>query len=370
MEDADRLGTLDIAWPSDGLAEVTPKSLRLHRRRIVPQPPQLAKRPRPLTGPQMISITGALPPSLEEDPELWRVYLTIKSADPTGVRSGYALREALDQIYDGQRTGRWDYTQLSKTEKTHVGTLVEIWLQREFDFDDGAELDYSIDGVDVDCKWSLNLYDWEIPREMYIRGDKLALVVWANEYTSRWAMGLIRIGESVLKPLGKQGDKKRRLNDLGRDRILWLFPGADLVRNTLLHINDPRKLRLIAYAVQGQTAINNMFRELTGELINRATVLTVAQQVDSAKRVRDARKRLRSEGIVIFGHYRPHPDMAEALGLPRPTLGRFVSTRLAIWHPGDPEPFIELGGSPWRRARNGECVGPGPLLPKQTEDPQ
>lgn len=68
--------------------------------------------------------------------------------DPSGARTGYAIREALDQIYDGQRTGRWDYTQLMKTEKTHVGTLVEIWLQREFGFDDGDELDYLIAGVD------------------------------------------------------------------------------------------------------------------------------------------------------------------------------------------------------------------------------
>ena len=49
--------------------------------------------------------------------------------------------------------------------------------------------------MDVDCKWSLNLYDWEIPQEMYSRGDKIALVVWANEYTARWAAGLIRISE-------------------------------------------------------------------------------------------------------------------------------------------------------------------------------
>lgn len=117
---------------------------------------------------------------------------------------------------------------------------------------------------------------------------------------------------------------------------------ADLVKNTLLHVADPRKLELIAYASGGQTAVNNLLRELTGQLINRATVLTAAQQVDGAKRVRDARKHLRPEGIVIFGHYAPHPVMAEALGLPRPTLGRFVSTRLAPWSPGDSEPSITI----------------------------
>lgn len=285
--------------------------------------------------------------------------------DPDGVRTGYAIREALDQIYDGQRTGRWDYTQLLKTEKTHVGTLVEIWLQREFGFVDGDELDYQIAGVDVDCKWSLNLYDWEIPQEMYSRGDKIALVVWANDYTARWASGLIRIGEDVLRPPGRQRDGKRRLNDRGRDRILWIAPGADLVKNTLLHISDPRKLDLIAYAARGQTAVTNLFRELTGELVNRATVLTAAQQVDSAKRVRDARRHLKPEGIVIFGHYAPQPQMAADLGLPVPSLGRFVSTRLYPWQLDDPEPWAEIENARWRRARPTDPVIAAPTLPIQ-----
>jgi hypothetical protein len=304
----------------------------------------------------------------QEDDDLWAVFDELKHLDPSGVRAGYAIREALDQIYDGQRTGRWDYTQLSKTEKTHVGTLVEIWLQRELEFADGRELDYSIGGVDVDCKWSLNLYEWEIPEEMYSRGDKIALVVWANEYTARWAMGLLRVGEDVLKPPGRQRDRKRRINEVGRDRILWVVPGADLVENTLLHIEDPEKLELIAYAARGQTAVTRMFRELQGQLINRATVLTAAQQVDSAKRVRDARGQLRSEGIVIFGHYAPHPAMAESLGLPRPTLGRFVSARMVPWQPADPEAYVELEGGRWRLARESEVAGPAPLLPRQSED--
>jgi hypothetical protein len=358
----------DLMWPDDALAlEVTPKALRVHRRRVLPARPRSLARPKPQLGAASAG-TGHSPPTADEDPDLWAVFRRLKFLDPKGVRSGYALREALDQIYDGQRTGRWDYTQLMKTEKTHVGTLVEIWLQREFEFADGAELDYSIAGVDVDCKWSLNLYDWEIPQEMYSRGNKIALVLWANEYTARWAMGLIRISEQILRPLGKQRDKKRRLNNLGRDRILWLTPGADLVQNTLLHIEDARKLDLIAYASTGQSAVTNLFRELLDVLVNRATVLTAAQQVDSAKRVRDARKKLRPEGIVIFGHYRPHPEMAEALGLPRPSLGRFVSTRVVPWREGDPEPFVELAGGRWRRARgSNDPVVPAPPLPTQVE---
>jgi hypothetical protein len=344
--------------------ETLPTTLRQRQGRVLPTRPTKAGRPRPTTGPDPYH-TDVRPPTPQDDPELWAVHATMKAMDPGGVRTGYAIREALDQIYDGQRTGRWDYTQLMKTEKTHVGTLVEIWLQREFGFRDGRELDFQIAGVDVDCKWSLNLYDWEIPLEMYSRGDKIALVVWANEYTARWASGLIRISETVLKPPGRQRDGKRRLNEHGRDRIVWIEPGADLVKNTLLHVNDPAKLELIAYATKGQTAVNSLFRELTGQLVNRATVFTAAQQVDSAKRVRDARKKLRSEGIVIFGHYTPHPQMAQELGLPAPTLGRFVSTRLSPWRPEDPEPSTEIDGARWRRSRPDDPAIEAPTLPSQ-----
>lgn len=348
-------------------AVTVPSTLRVHRGRVLPPRPLAGGRPRPATGPTGFH-TDARPPERHEDPQLWAVRDRIKALDPDGVRTGYAIREALDQIYDGQRTGRWDYTQLHKTEKTHVGTLVEIWLQREFGFADGDELDYSIAGADVDCKWSLNLYDWEIPLEMYTRGQKIALVVWANDYTARWASGLIRIGEDVLRPPGRQRDGKRRLNDRGRDRIVWINAGADLVENTLLRVADPAKLELIAYAARGQTAVTNLFRELTGQLVNRATVLTAAQQVDGAKRVRDARKHLRPEGVVIFGHYAPHPRMAQELGLPVPTLGRFVSTRLAPWRPGDPEPHTEIDHTLWRRARGDDPVIEAPVLPAQAQE--
>jgi hypothetical protein len=41
------------------------------------------------------------------------------------------------------------------------------------------------------------------------------------------------------------------------------------VKNTLLHITDSAKLERIAYAERGQTAVTNLFRELTGQLVNR-----------------------------------------------------------------------------------------------------
>jgi hypothetical protein len=59
--------------------------------------------------------------------------------------------------------------------------------------------------------------------------------------------------------------------------------------------------------------------------------------------------------------------MAEALELPRPTLGQFVSVRLSPWTSGDPEPSVEIAGQRWRRARPPEPPIEAPLLPAQTK---
>ena len=175
-----------------------------------------------------------------------------------------------------------------------------------------------------------------------------------NDYASRWAAGLLRIEESVLRPPGRQRDGKRRLNTLGQSKILPLGAG-DLMRNTLLDLPKNQRRRILNQS-SGQQSVNSLFRELIGVLVNRATVLTVAQQDDCLKRVRDARKHLRKEGVVIFGHYPPHPDWAGHLGLPCPRKGQFVSARLVPQVSGtqaaiDDVPCISVVGREWRLER-------------------
>lgn len=84
------------------------------------------------------------------DTDLDEVVESILKLDPQGIRFARVFRETFDQLYDGQRTGRYRWDQLFKTEKTHYGTLIEINLQREFEFADGDVLDYKIAGKEVD----------------------------------------------------------------------------------------------------------------------------------------------------------------------------------------------------------------------------
>lgn len=308
----------------------------------------------------------ARPPTREADPPLHAVRDAITLVDPDGSLMAAAIRATYDQLYDGQHTGRWDVRQLCKTEKTHMGTLVEINLQRFLGFADGDVLDYNVVGHEVDCKFSQALYGWSIPIEMYDPEPRIALLTWASDYKALWLAGLLRTEDSCLRT-SRNRDGKRVVNDDGADRILWLRRRGDLPENILLRLPQAERDAINAPA-SGQRRVNELFARVQGRLIDRATILRVAQQDDPLKRVRDARAHLRSSGVVIFGHYQPHPGMAERLGLPAPHVGQFVSARLSQRLPGDDGPGIELGGTTWRLASGGDPVVDAPRLPSQNRE--
>jgi hypothetical protein len=109
-----------------------------------------------------------------------------------------------------------------------------------------------------------------------------------------------------------------------------------------------------------------LFRLVQQRIVNRGTVLTVAQQDDSMKRARDARlpQHLGKEGILVLGHQEHDPDVAQALGLPRPTKGQFISVRVAPAQSGHPGPAATIGGERWRVASAADPVVPAPQMPR------
>lgn len=174
--------------------------------------------------PRTVSLTieprhrpGYDPPSRAEDPELWSVRDELIRLDPSGSAFANALRESIDQLLDGERTGRWDWYTLRKTEKTHMGTIVEIRLHNAFEFEDGHAMDYRIAGVDVDCKFSQSVGGWELPPESL---GHLCLVVTANDDASSWHAGLIRVTDHIVG--GPNRDGKRKLTVTGESQVLWL----------------------------------------------------------------------------------------------------------------------------------------------------
>lgn len=272
-------------------------------------------------------------PERGEDPELDGVEGELYRLDPTGDRVATVIRDTLDQLYDGANTGRYCFEQLHKTEKTHMGTLVEINLQREFDFADGDATDYRIAGIQIDCKYSMSAA-WTLPPEVV---GHLALLVTASDEKSTWRAGIVRVTEDLLNK-GRNRDAKGTLSKLGRDRIRWLWPDhGRLAPNLFLQLDAVTRDRILNARAKrgsrhGQARVNELFRSVQRRLIRRAEVLTVAQQLDPMKRVRGnggARQHLAAEGIVILGHMGKEPDTAERLGFPRPRSGEFIAVTAA-----------------------------------------
>jgi hypothetical protein len=306
------------------------------------------------------------PLSLQLDPQVQEVKDALRRLDPDGSRIADVIRDSIDMLYNGRKTGRFRWDQLLKTEKTHAGTVIEINLQREFEFADGDRMDFKIAGIDVDCKYSQKWGSWMIPPEAV---GHLCLLVWFSDELSRWELGVVRIDDRILA-LGKNRDLKRTIHREGREAICWVWRDAPLAENVLLKLSeediDAIFVRLNGKR-QGQQRINELFRRAQGRLVSRTIVESVAMQHDSLKRVRyngGARSALRDEGIVIFGDYSSHRDMARALGLPVPGNGEFISARLAPHREGTGAGSIRLDGADWMLAGEGDNTCRAPVVPK------
>jgi hypothetical protein len=298
-----------------------------------------------------------------DDKELRIVAEALRTLDATGERIGIVIRQTLDQLYDGQHTGRYRWDQLHKTEKTHCGTLIEINLHREFQFEDGKTMDYKIGGVDVDCKYSQTIGGWMIPNEAM---GHLCLVLWADDQQSIWSVGVVRISDDILTR-GVNRDSKRTITAAGRESIQWIFRDAPLPPNILLQL--PRDVVEDVMALpSGQKRIDQIFRIAQCQRIGRGVVATLGQQEDYMKRVRGnggSRSRLKPEGIIILGHYEEHKNIAMGLGVPVPARGESVSVRIApARNPG--KGVVRLEDGYWRVANASDPIVTAPECPHTT----
>ena len=147
-------------------------------------------------------------------------------------RFRWALRDSLDELLDGQRTGRWAYQHLSKTEKTYLGTAVEVNLTKEFEFANGDDLDWQVAGWTSTASSprisAAGRSPWRCTcattmTRARARPNHPALLTWLNDDTSQWAAGLITITDERLRwrvdkesgerSRGYNRDNKRRLAD-------------------------------------------------------------------------------------------------------------------------------------------------------------
>jgi hypothetical protein len=273
----------------------------------------------------------ALPPSLVQAGHPDHSLLSALATDITaraggatalGDRFATMLRTCVDDVIMTPKTGRRAYEELEKTEKTYIGTRVEIELRAMLRLPKG-KLDTLILGRDVDIKNTMGS-NWMIPTEAV---DHPCILVAADEPRALCYLGLIVARPDYLTK-GQNKDAKKSLSAVGFGHILWLLRDHPYPANFWRGVAPDIVARIFA----GDTGNHRMavlFREIQEQPITRDVVEAVAQQQDFMRRIRSDKGRgtrdlLAREGILVLsGHY--DARLISALGLPPCDASAFIS---------------------------------------------
>ncbi|MBM2295020.1 hypothetical protein JQX09_24135 [Sulfitobacter pseudonitzschiae] len=252
--------------------------------------------------------------------------ITARAGGPETLAKQFAamLRRCVDDVIMTPKTGRRSYEELEKTEKTYIGTRVEIELRAMLRLPRG-KLDTVVQGHDVDIKNTMGS-NWMIPTEAI---DHPCILVAADEVRAQCYLGLIVARPDYLTA-GQNKDAKKSVSAQGFANILWLLRHHSYPANFWRTV-PPEIVPQIFAGVSGNQRIAELFRHIQGTAITRDVVEAVAQQQDFMRRIRSDKGRgtrdlLAREGIALLsGHY--DAPLIAALGLPHCTGSEFVSYR-------------------------------------------
>jgi hypothetical protein len=231
------------------------------------------------------------------------------------------IRRAIDEVIDSPRTNRFTLTETEKTEKTYLGTKIEILLRNYLKFPKGKVLDLSIKGIEVDIKNTIGR-SWTIPQEAV---GQPCILVQSNERTALCSVGIIVAEEAYLN-LGKNRDGKRSISAAGAAQIHWLINNTKYPPNFWEAI-APELRDAIMAPRGGSDRVANLFLKIQGKPISRLLVQSVGQQDDYMKRVRrngGARDILAPKGVAILWGKKDR-EIIERLKLVPCTADEFIS---------------------------------------------
>lgn len=209
----------------------------------------------------------------------------------------HLIRRSIDEVIDTPRTNRFTLVDTEKTEKTYLGTKIEILLRSYLKLPKGKILDLSVDGTEVDIKNTMGI-NWSIPTEA---DGHPCLLVKEKEVTAKCSVGLIVIKNEYLNP-GKNKDSKRTISAAGRNNIWWLLHDHPYPPN-YWHSMPLAQRQAIMDAGQGTARLAAFFTAIQRRRISRLVIESIAQQYDPLKRVRrngGARDLLAPQGIAIL----------------------------------------------------------------------
>ncbi|MFE7802525.1 NaeI family type II restriction endonuclease [Nocardia sp. NPDC057440] len=341
--------------------DATKSALVAATRRIQDLESQLSSQPEagaPTRPENQTEPTTPAPLQRATNAELETLERGLRSRDPDGNRMAAVLRRALDFPLDGSHTGRFRWDQLSKTEKTTLGTRVEIELRRAFGFDPGGQLDFKFNDIEFDCRYAMSAGRWSIPPEAH---GKICLLITADDQTSSWSVGLVRADPELLNSTHNRSGSTT-LNALGRSAIRWLHQDATLPNNALIHLPQA-DIDAIFTPRSSISRMVELFRRAQHQPISRTVAATVALNDQYERRIREAQGPLTEEGIIILRGSPDGQDIARRLDLPIPGVGEWVSARITALRDVDENtPHFEAEGQRWVLAMPHDPIAAAPSV--------
>lgn len=230
------------------------------------------------------------------------------------------IRRAIDEVIDTPRTARLTLNQIEKTEKTYIGTKIEILLRNFLDIPKGT-LDLEVNGVDVDIK-NTTTGNWMIPREAF---DKACILISSNETTALCSIGLIVCRMEHLTS-GQNRDQKKSISAEGRKHIRWIIKDQPYPKNFWEQVSI-EDVKTIMAGKSANERLVRLFHQMLGIPISRQVIEGIARQKDYMKRLRKnggARDQLVKDGIVLLsGQY--DRILVKNLGLSECGKDEFIS---------------------------------------------
>lgn len=245
-----------------------------------------------------------------------------EQADPNPTQLfGEAIRQSIDEVLDGPRTGRWDFAQLEKTEKTYVGTKIEIVIRAAFGLERGPHLDLEIEGHDVDLKWAMNS-QWQIPQEAI---GQLCLCIGGLHGMTDFRVGVVRCTEKVLNA-GSNRDGKRTLTAAAKLAMSVLVPPSPIPPNFVAEMAPDKRSEVVEQPTI-QARVTRLFKLFPYTPVPRSALQTVARTGgDPVRRIRaDTGKGDPLDGMVVLSSQSGGNAVVEALGYPPLPTGMFMA---------------------------------------------
>jgi hypothetical protein len=295
----------------------------------------LAKR----TGTRALAARSKIAPRLDAAHPDYSILSAIETALLTAAGGANALktllggiiRDSIDRVIQTPKTGRRFYDDLEPTEKTYIGTCVEIELRSGLSLRRGPSMDLLVAGHDTDVKFSRLFGGWMIPEEAY---GKACILISANDEISRFYMGLLVAHVEYLR-IGKNKDKKLGLKAAERNNILWLFQDEPYTENFWLSV-DPGIIKRISDGTSGNARMITFLSEVLDKPFSRKIVADVGAQDDFMRRIRADTSNnkgtreaiLRNHILLLHGFWKDERELIQKLGIGPVGTNQYVAHKL------------------------------------------